>query len=171
MLKMTMTPPSPSGVTDGACTPEGVDAPKSNLPGLLVFVTFGPISTQSRSCRRCRDRSPRSPWCWRWCARTARRRSSPELPRRDALEGWRGKADIRASRRGPVAGVGEHQVEPAIAVDVHSVDRTTAVDIPRAAGRAIRPRLPEPRGTWPHPSATENPPLTSGEESCNLSNS
>ena len=72
-----------------------------------------------------------------------RSNGADELPRRDALEGWRGKADIGAPQRGPVAGVGEHQVEPAIAVDVHSVDRATAVDIPAHRWpRAIRPRLP-----------------------------
>ena len=90
-----------------------------------------------------------------------------ELPRRDALEGCRGKADIGAPHRGPVAGVGEHQVEPAIAVDVHSVDRATAVDIPAHHWpRAIRPRLPRTSRYLPSCFSDRNSPLTNGEEPC-----
>ena len=32
MLKITIRPPSPSGVAEGACTPQGTEAPKLNLP-------------------------------------------------------------------------------------------------------------------------------------------
>ena len=32
MLKMTTTPPVPSGEADGACTPEGPKAPKLKFP-------------------------------------------------------------------------------------------------------------------------------------------
>ena len=73
-----------------------------------------------------------------------------ELPRRDALEGWRGKADSGAPQRGPVAGVGEHQVEPAIAVDVHSVDRATAVDIQRLFPKHQAALVPEHGGRRVH---------------------
>ena len=111
---------------------------------------------------------------WAWDTRRSGFSATPSLVNRNTPppDGIPNPRAIVVLQRGPVAGVGEHQVEPAIAVDVHSVDRATAVDIQRTAGPArFAHACPEPRGNCLHASAAENSPLTNGEEPCSVSNS